>query len=441
MQKKTLPVSSSKKGKHLTLRDRYTIENLLNEGCSIRYISERINKPHSTVWREIKRHTYLVSTRMNDCANKSSCTKRHACGNLSCKNKCKLCNVCKKYCTEYKKATCALLSEQGTLCNGCYKKSLCNYDRILYRAEAAHKQYRELLVNRRSGFDLTGEELEIINQLVSPLIKQGLSPYHIKQTLNEKLPISECTLRRLIDKNELDIRNIDLKEKVKRKPRKQKSVYTEEHISPARIGHLYTDYLDYINLHDVSTVQMDCVEGSQTSHCVLLTLHFVIAHMQLAFLLDEHTSSCVVEALDKIEISLGSKLFSDMFPVILCDNGHEFMDIEGMEQSIYGGQRCKIFYCEPNRPDQKGAAEVNHRQIRCIIPKGTSFDHLMQKDITLLTNHINSYKRKSLLDQSPYDVAMRIYPEDFFILLGLCKIEPDKIILKPELVFKNSTSQ
>ena len=54
-----------------------------------------------------------------------------------------------------------------------------------------------------------------------------------------------------------------------------------------------------------------------------------------------------------------------------------------------------VFYCNPSAPYQKGACEVNHELIRRILTKGSSFDDLTQKDIFLMMDHINSYKRKS----------------------------------------------
>ncbi|MDE6064433.1 MAG: hypothetical protein K2G20_07615 [Lachnospiraceae bacterium] len=72
--------------------------------------------------------------------------------------------------------------------------------------------------------------------------------------------------------------------------------------------------------------------------------------MQLLFI-DEHTSS-VVGILDIIEKTLGREQFASCFPLILTDNGHEFSDIEGMERSIYSGQRTCVFFCEPTfRPE------------------------------------------------------------------------------------------
>ena len=76
----------------------------------------------------------------------------------------------------------------------------------------------------------------------------------------------------------------------------------------------------------------------------------------------------------------------------------------------------------------------NHKLLRCIIPKGTSIDSYSQADMVTITNHINSYCRKSLFGHSPYTLAMGTFPEDFFILLGLELILPDSVILTPALL-------
>ena len=186
---------------------------------------------------------------------------------------------------------------------------------------------------------------------------------------------------------------------------------------------------------------MDCVEGTQEDRAVILTLHFVMFHMQLLFILDEHTSAAVVATLDIIEEALGKDLFASCFPLILTDNGHEFSDIDGMERSIYGGQRTCVFFCDPNRSDQKAECENNHRLLRDIVPKGSSVQHFMQPDMTPAANHLNSYVRKSLFGRCPYDLAMAALPEDFFLLLGLERIPGSEVILKPRLLKKQEPSE
>ena len=89
---------------------------------------------------------------------------------------------------------------------------------------------------------------------------------------------------------------------------------------------------------------MDCVEGTKEDPAVLLTLHFPAFHMQLVYVLKKQTAPCVVDMLDAIETSLGKELFTACFPVILTDNGHEFTDMKGMERSVFGGKRTRVFF-------------------------------------------------------------------------------------------------
>ena len=199
-------------------------------------------------------------------------------------------------------------------------------------------------------------------------------------------------------------------------------------------GKHYEDYLEYIKEHDVMAVQMDCVEGFKEDSATLLTLHFPAFSMQIAILMPEHTAGAVVNALDLVETAVGTDTFRDVFEVILTDNGMEFTNIAGMERSIKGGRRTKIFFCEPNRSDEKGSCENNHKLIRYVIPKGTSLEQFTQEDISLMMNHINSYARKSLFGKTPYDIAKRVLPEDFFDMLGLYEIPPEQVLLKPALL-------
>lgn len=424
---------------HLSFADRVLINDWLRRGESFRAIALYLQKSPTTIAREVKTHAQTVKSKGNDCINRRDCNHKAVCPKPNCSSTlCKRCKIpCKKYCPDYSKAYCEKLLLPPYVCNGCTNEHYCNYEQRIYNPKTAESEYRDMLVNRRNGFDLSYEQIVLIDEMVSPLIYNGLSPYHIKQTYGDKLPVSEATLRKLIAQGELNARNINLRDQVKRRPRKKSTQKLHnETLSVLKIGHKYEDYLQYMSTHDTYAVQMDCVEGKKEDSAVLLTLHFPQFRMQLAYIMDEHTSACVVSALDKLEESLGSDLFKQIFPVILTDNGHEFIDISGMERSIYGGSRTKIFFCEPNRSDEKGACENNHKYIRYIIPKGTSMESFDQLDINLMMNHVNSFLRKELFGKSPYDVAMAVLPQDFFILLGLEKISPEDIILKPSLFFR-----
>lgn len=432
MAEKTFPKHHS----HLSYADRVIISDWIRRGESFRSIGLYLKKSPTTISREVKTHAQTYNLAANDCANKRDCGYKHLCNKPNCSYLCKKCKVpCKKHCPDYQKKFCEKLLHSPYVCNGCKSENVCNYEKKIYNPRIAEKEYRDTLVNRRNGFDLSYEEIVKIDEMVSPLINNGLSPYHIKQTYGDRLPVCESTLRKLIARGELQARNINLRDQVKRKPRQKKvnKLHTET-LSTLKNGHKYEDYLQFISAHDTHIVQMDCVEGKKEDKTVLLTLHFPHFRMQLAYIMEEHTSFYVVSTLDKLETALGTELFKQLFPVILTDNGHEFMDIIGMERSINGGQRTRIFFCEPNRSDEKGACENNHKYIRYIIPKGTSLDPFNQFDINLTMNHVNSFFRKELFGKSPYDAAMAVLPQDFFVLLGLEKIPPEKIILNPSLL-------
>ncbi len=426
--------SEQMKGRnHLTTDERYELQAMLNRGMSLRAIAKQLNRNASTILREIKRHCVVTPPKRLVCINKRNCAKHHVCGNLQCWKFCKNCSRCYKKCPDFVEMHCEKVQTPPYLCNGCCKIRMCEFERREYKAYTADNQYRTMLIDRRNGFDLTGEELNEINETVSPLIMQGLSLYHIKQMLGDRLSVSESTLRRLINNCELDARNIDLRAQVKYKPRKKKAV-NPARVQASKAGHLYSDYLEYIKENDVSIVQMDCVEGRQGEKATLLTLHLPVFCLQLAYMLNEQTAQEVVATLDEIEETLGKDLFQEVFGLILTDNGSEFTDIEGMERSVFGGTRTKVYFCEPNRSDQKGNCENNHRLIRYIIPKGTSLEQYTQKDIDIMMDNINSYSRNKLHGKTPYEAAELFLPAEFFSKLRLQKIPKEAVLLKPALL-------
>ena len=94
----------------------------------------------------------------------------------------------------------------------------------------------------------------------------------------------------------------------------------------------------------------------------------------------------------------------------------------------------KIYYCDPNRSDQKGSLEKNHEYIRYVLPKGTSFESMTNEKTLLLLNHINSEKRDSLNEHSPYEVSRILLDNRLHEALGLIEIPADEVTLIPELI-------
>ena len=443
------------KYQRLDLNDRINIQQGLNKNLSVSKIAEELGKSVSTIKREIERNRDFVASSGNDCLNKNECHERNA-----CKKECnhKLCKHCKSVqcylednCSNYIKSYCDRLSNHSPhVCNGCLKNQSCTFEKYIYKAAVANTKAENNKKEKVAGFRSSSEEISAIDELISPKIQNGLSPEVALSSVRDIVGISTTTLYRMLNAGVLTARNIDLPEKVgrrkNRRKTKTKNKDAQTKLMLEKQGHTYDDYLNFIDEHnDIMVVEMDCVEGRKTDSEAILSLHWKEFHMQLYFIMPVHDSANVVKQLDIIEQAIGLELFRECLPLILTDNGEEFTDINGMERSctIPGEKRTAIYFCEPNRSDQKGSCERNHRLLRRIIPKRTSWDDsrnksihgLRQPQLTLATNHINSYPRPEMNYIRPYDMAMKVLPEDFFILLGLELIDIRNVILKPELIY------
>ena len=179
---------------------------------------------------------------------------------------------------------------------------------------------------------------------------------------------------------------------------------------------------------------MDTVEGVKGTKPCFLTMLFRNCKLMLMFLLEEQTQNEVNRVFDHLTEVLGIELFQKLFEVIITDNGHEFQDRWNLECDENGEIRTRIYYCDPNRSNQKGALEKNHEYIRYVLPKGTSFESITEKTTLLLLNHINSEKRDSLNGHSPYEVSRILLDNRLHKALGLIEIPADEVTLIPALV-------
>jgi len=156
---------------------------------------------------------------------------------------------------------------------------------------------------------------------------------------------------------------------------------------------------------------MDTVHGKVSGKC-LLTLHFVDAHYIIAYLMDNCTADAVKNAFTDLRRTLGTELYSRLFPVLLGDRGSEFSDPRSIETDEEGEPLSRVYYCDPLQSQQKGALERNHEFIRYILPKGVSMYPYIQNDISLMMDHINSYIRPELRDKTPYHMFEFLYGND-----------------------------
>jgi IS30 family transposase len=434
--------------KQFSLEERITIQNELNSGTSFKALAEQLGKASSSISREVRRHVELKESgsygrQFNDCVNRSSCTVKDVCqGAFPCSRKlCRNCKKCKDFCTTYRKETCLRLITPPYVCNGCEKRLKCTLEKSLYRAVTAEEEAKILLRESRSGISLDEDEIQRIDDIVTPLVLQGQSIHHICSSNKDSLMSSERTIYNYVNDRVLTAKNIDLPRKVRYRPRKKVKTRLKVDKSCV-IGRSYNDFLAFMESMDHSAVvQMDTVIGRQGGK-VLLTLNFVNSSFMLAYLRDANTSKSTTDIFQMLWEVLGKEYFKELFPVILTDNGSEFSNPSAIEfgpevsrSDEENNRRTHLFYCNPSSPFEKGAIENNHEFIRRILPKGTNFDNLTQENhIRLMLNHINSYKRKKLNNKSPHETFTFLHGEEVLRRLGAEFISAQDIILKPELL-------
>ena len=425
---------------HLSLSDRIIIEAGLRERRSFSAIAAELGKDPTTISKEVRAHIKL-----NQAGGYNPCMIRKYCkhyGDLChpCKftygKSCHSCyrTKCFDVCQDFQPAQCLKLDKPPYVCNGCQQRQTCKLERHLYEAKFAQKEYEAIRSESRQGFAVTPAELERIDQIISPLIKKGQSIHQICVNNADEIMLDERTIYNYVDAGLLSVGNIDLPRKVRYKVRKKKPPVRVD--KQCHLGRTYEDFLEYTAANpDVPIVEIDSVEGRKGGK-VLLTVFFRNSNLMLAFLRDRNTARSVTEVFEWLYETLGHEQYCRLFPIILTDRGSEFTDPVSIECTKLGEIRSRVFYCDPQRSDQKGGCEVTHEFIRRILPKGTSFDSLQQRDILLMMSHINSYTRKKLNNQSANRLFSFLYGETILPNLGIQDIPANDINLTPRLFKK-----
>lgn len=424
--------------KHLTLTDRQYIEDSLNKNISFKNIAKFLCKDPTTISKEVKRYRLddihpkrIFNNPHNFCSKRFRCRKTNVCNKIViCDRKCSSCIKCNQTCSSFIKEQCIRLDKAPFVCNGCDKpRSRCTIPhKYFYNASFAQRKYEELRSSSRKGVNISRQEALQMNAIVAPLIAQGQSPYAITAN-HPELNISVKGLYNYINQGVLLVRDIDLKRKVKFKPRK----HSKKGISnrDVFIGRTYTDFK---SLDPDYFCEMDTVMSAKGSHKCILTFYIPETELFIARLLNRCTEGAVIAAINQMEKALGTYDFLTVFEVCLTDRGSEFGNPQALETGINGIERMSVYYCDPMRSGQKGGIEEVHTLLRMILPKGTVFTHLTQWDIRKCVNHINSYPREHLKGETPYNLSLKKFGPDILRALQLKYVEPDEVTLTPKLL-------
>lgn len=407
--------------KHLSLTNRCMIEQYIAYGYSFREIAGELGYQPSTISREVKKYRTFVMPKSVVCGKYGECRNKSHCVMTEC--------------ADYQVPHCKKLDKAPFVCNNCPSQDFCSREHAYYHARKADAKSHAVKSESRKSVHHDEDEVRQLNELVSPLIKNGQSLSHIYANHSDEIKIARRTMYNYVDKCILDARNIDLPRKIRYKKRKKKE--TETYPYKYREGRTYEDFKAFVEHHpELCVVEMDTVKGIREKGKCLLTMIFTKYDFMLLFLLEIASQQCVNEVFVFLQNALGLNIFRRLFPVILTDNGSEFKNPAVIEKSRYGSPCTSVFYCDRMASWQKPHIERNHEFIRQVLPKGKSFDKLTQADATLLANHINSICRDSLDGKCPYDAAKDYIAKKLPYILGLRKIPADHVVMRPTLLDK-----
>ena len=416
-----------KKRTRMTIDDRINLQAAIFKGVALRDVCKLLKKDRTTIYRELH-NLYYIKVGTKSC---SHCSKMQYCREHKI-----IMPRGIKSCPNYVGFKCLKLKHYPYVCNGCSLNGCCYNDKYYYDCTKAQAMSLSNRVGLRKKRLITRENLIIINNIVSPLIKnKGQSLHHVYIT-NPRLHeiCSERTIRRLIYDRILDVKAHDLPRFVRFEHKKRYAYVRENKISNIErmYQRTYTDFLNYTKRNpNSSIVQYDSVIGKLEDEKAILTITFPKERFQFGKLIMKDSPDSVYDTMHWLFRNLGYEKAREIFQVNLADNGIEFSSFHKLEKF-----NIRVYFTNPYRSTDKAACERNHEFIRYIIHKGKSLDKLTQDDLNLMFSHINSYIRESNQNKTPYELITERFGPGFVEQIGIKRINPQDVILKPKLLKK-----
>jgi transposase, IS30 family len=349
--------TKQKKYTHLSEKDRYKMEALLDTNRSAREIAVLLGRNRSTIHREVKRGT-IERLKINQSRVDRVKKYRANVAQLDCIRRCK--------------------NRQRSLKIGADRR-LEEYIRI------------KISQDRFSPDAIIGQ-----------IKVNGLKFDRM---------ICTKTLYNYIDAGIFSgITHKDLWEKSKRRKRQYKTVVRVT-IKNRRARSIedrpkeINDRLEYGNWEG------DTVKGSKGSKAGLLTLTERKTRQQLIIKVDQATHQAVQDAFDRLERELGSQ-FKVKFKSITFDNGSEFLNWQSLEASVLeaGQRRTTIYFAHSYSSWERGTNENQNRMIRRFVPKGYNIGGFSAKEIKAVEDWMNNYPRRILGYNTPNQAARDYSP-------------------------------
>lgn len=141
----------------------------------------------------------------------------------------------------------------------------------------------------------------------------------------------------------------------------------------------------------------DTVKGPLGSRASLFTLTERKTREEIIIKIAEGTKEAIQEVLDGLETKHGAG-FKVKFKSITFDNGVEFLGWRSLEVSLLkpADPRTTIYFAHSYSSWERGTNENQNRMIRRFIPKGTNIANIGDKEVQWIQDWMNNYPRKIL---------------------------------------------
>ena len=381
-----------KKYKRMTLEDRIRIEAYLTQNKSLSYIAKQLNYNVSTISREVNNHLKVTN------------------GKPPSKD------VCKR-----------------NYCNGCKKKYFCHFQKQYYLYDEAMNTSNKVKSISRQHPKLDIEDIKVIDSVVKEGVDLGQSLHHIyvSNPILSKI-CCERTIRRLCYRGNLETKPHELRKYVVyKKQYKYSDVKRDQYRDiTVLLGRSFSDF-NRVKARNKSLniAQFDSVIGLINDKQAILTITFPKYNFQFGLLIKKSDPKSVNHELKKLFKKIGANLVQKVFPLCLADNGVEFTYFHELELDSDNKQRLRTFFTNPYQSWNKSECERCHEFIRYFIPKKKSMDFLTQETLNYMFSNINSYTRKSLNDNTPYDLVKKAFGEEFLNLINIKRINKKRVKL------------
>ena len=320
------------------------------------------------------------------------------------------------------------------VCNKCKKRSYCTYIQTFYNYQEAENKADNRNKSAQNRTLLSPEIIQIIDDIVTPGIRNCKSLHHVYHATNPELAYLcfERTIRRLIDRGELTVKNHELRRYVRFKRPQKRQVKIQLRDIEVLYGRQYEDFLKFVKRHKrMNIAQYDSVVGKRDDRQALLTIMFPKYNFQFGILIKKDNPNAVKSKIQALFRKLGDAGVKKIFPINIADNGPEFSYFNQIELNKAEQTICRTFFTRPYRSNDKAECERNHELVRYCLPKGKSLNNLTQDQVNEMFSNINCLIRESINNSTPYELVLRKYGQEFMDTIGIKRIPTKKVRLVP----------